>query len=240
MKKKYNSEEEKKEAKRLYDIEYRKINNEKIKETNKIWRINNPDKVKENNKNKIVNLEKEKIRLKEYRENNKEKIKEYNKTYCTNNSKKIKNIAKKYRENNKEKVKESDKNYRENNKNKINIYRRERRKNDDLYRITSNIRGLIRQSFRYKGLKKNTLSEKILGCSFEDFKNHLESLWEPWMNWDNYGLYEPNKLNYGWDIDHIIPLKTGKTEEDIIKLNHYSNLQPLCSYTNRNIKMDDF
>ena len=60
------------------------------------------------------------------------------------------------------------------------------------------------------------------------------------MNWDNYGLYEPNKLNYGWDMDHIIPLKTGKTEEDIIKLNHYSNLQPLCSYTNRNIKMDDF
>ena len=40
------------------------------------------------------------------------------------------------------------------------------------------------------------------------------------------------------DIDHIIPISTAKTEEEIIKLNHYSNLQPLCSYTNRVIKRD--
>jgi hypothetical protein len=28
------------------------------------------------------------------------------------------------------------------------------------------------------------------------------------------------------------------TEEDVFKLNHYTNLQPLCSYINRNIKRD--
>lgn len=44
--------------------------------------------------------------------------------------------------------------------------------------------------------------------------------------------------NYGWDIDHIKPLITGLTEDDIIKLNHYTNLQPLCSYVNRKIKRD--
>jgi hypothetical protein len=60
------------------------------------------------------------------------------------------------------------------------------------------------------------------------------------MNWNNYGLYESNKLNYGWDIDHIVPLDICETEEDVIRLNHYTNLQPLCSYTNRNIKMNDF
>jgi hypothetical protein len=57
------------------------------------------------------------------------------------------------------------------------------------------------------------------------------------MTWDNKGLYN-KKLNYGWDIDHIIPLSLAKTEEEIIKLNHYTNLQPLCGYTNRYIKVN--
>jgi hypothetical protein len=55
------------------------------------------------------------------------------------------------------------------------------------------------------------------------------------MTWDNYGLYN-GELNYGWDIDHIIPLSSGKTEDDLINLNHYTNLQPLCSKINRDIK----
>jgi len=48
------------------------------------------------------------------------------------------------------------------------------------------------------------------------------------MSWDNQGKY--------WDIDHIIPVSSAKTEEEIIKLNHYTNLQPLESYYNRHIK----
>jgi hypothetical protein len=55
------------------------------------------------------------------------------------------------------------------------------------------------------------------------------------MTWDNYGLYN-GELNYGWDVDHIIPLSSVKTEEELIKLNHYTNLQPLCSKINRYIK----
>ena len=58
------------------------------------------------------------------------------------------------------------------------------------------------------------------------------------MNWDNYGnpkdgILKPNK---SWDIDHIIPTSLAKTEEDVIRLNHYSNLRPLCSYINRVVK----
>jgi hypothetical protein len=40
------------------------------------------------------------------------------------------------------------------------------------------------------------------------------------MNFENYG-------KNGWHIDHIIPLSSASTEKEIIKLCHYSNLQPL-------------
>ena len=58
------------------------------------------------------------------------------------------------------------------------------------------------------------------------------------MNWDNYGNWDgiAKEINYSWDIDHIIPLSSAIDEEQFIRLNHYTNLQPLCSYINRFIK----
>jgi len=58
------------------------------------------------------------------------------------------------------------------------------------------------------------------------------------MTWENKGLYNGN-FEYGWDIDHIEPLfpdNIERTKEDIIRLNHYTNFQPLCSKINRDIK----
>ena len=71
----------------------------------------------------------------------------------------------------------------------------------------------------------------------ETFKLHLENQFESWMNWRNKGLYNGTP-NFGWDIDHIIPLSSAVNETDIIKLNHYTNLRPLCSYVNRYVKRD--
>ena len=58
---------------------------------------------------------------------------------------------------------------------------------------------------------------------------------ENWMNWSNRGLYNGSE-NYGWDIDHINPISSAEKLEDVIKLNHYTNLQSLCSKINRDIK----
>ena len=55
------------------------------------------------------------------------------------------------------------------------------------------------------------------------------------MTWENYGKYN-GELNYGWDIDHIIPISNTITENDIYNLSNYMNLQPLCSRVNRDIK----
>ena len=57
------------------------------------------------------------------------------------------------------------------------------------------------------------------------------------MSWDNYGKYN-GELNFGWDLDHIIPLSSANNIDELIKLNHYTNFQPLCSRVNRHIKSD--
>ena len=130
--------------------------------------------------------------------------------------------------------------YKENKDNILEYqakYRSKRLKTDSLYKVRVNVGKLVQITFKRCGFKKSSKAKDILGCSYDEFKNYIESKFEDWMSWDNYGLCN-GKLNYGWDLDHIIPIASAKTEEDIYKLNHFSNFQPLCSFTNRNIKKD--
>lgn len=163
---------------------------------------------------------------KSYRNNfqstHKEESKEYQKIYYINNSHK----NKKRNQDKKEEIREY-KRIRQNKK----------RKEDPIFNLKHSIGNMIYKSLKSNGYTKKSRSYKILGCEFEEFKQHIESLWESWMTWDNKGKYN-GELNYGWDIDHIIPLSSVKTEEEILKLNHYTNLQPLCSHINRDIKRD--
>ena len=94
---------------------------------------------------------------------------------------------------------------------------------------------MILKSLKKINHKKKSKSLSTLGCSYEDFKSYIESKFETWMCWDNHGLYN-GQLNYGWDLDHIIPLSSAGSEEELIKLSHYSNIQPLCSKINRDVK----
>ena len=64
-----------------------------------------------------------------------------------------------------------------------------------------------------------------LGCDYVCLVAHLESLFQEGMTWENYG-------KNGWHMDHVIPLARAKTEEELIPLLHYSNLQPLWAFDN--------
>lgn len=120
-------------------------------------------------------------------------------------------------------------------KKRNNIYYK-KLKSDKLFRIKHNIKTGLRRCLSENGYKKdNKKTTDILGCSLNEFREYIESKFELWMTWDNYGIYN-GEFNYGWDIDHVIPISSAKTEEDIIKLYHFSNLQPLCSKINRDIK----
>jgi hypothetical protein len=184
----------------------------------------------------------------EYKEANKDKQREYSKNrvynpiskrnYYLENKESILLQRKSTYESNKESKLKYQKDYQRNNKDKRNTYLSERRQNDPLFKLITNIRNLIYNSFYYNGYSKNSKTEELLGCSFEELKQHLESKFEPWMTWNNRGLYN-GELNYGWDIDHVIPLSSVNKEDEIIKLNHYTNLQPLCSKINRDIKKNN-
>jgi len=195
-----------------------------------------------------MNREEKNKYMKEYnkRPEAAQKNKERKKIYYLNHTQEKKEYDKKIREEKKELLAKQMKEYYETNKESIREYKKlwakEKRKNDPLFKLKDNLRSLIRESIKNKGYKKLTKTELILGCSFEEFKNHLEFKFEDWMNWDNYGNPKDGivAINKSWDIDHIIPCSSALNEEELIKLNHYTNLQPLCSHINRNVKRDKF
>lgn len=175
-------------------------------------------------------------------------VKEYDLVYKSKNKDKNSIYNKEYHSLNKDKKKLYQIGYYDRNPNYHNDYYHSnkdiilekvkiKKELNPLYKLTENIRSNIGNSFLTNGYKKNSKTHQILGCTFEEFFIYLESRFESWMNWGNKGKYN-GEFNYGWDLDHIIPISSAKTEEDIYKLNHYTNFQPLCSHINRDIKRD--
>lgn len=164
--------------------------------------------------------------FKKYREENKESIKIKNKEFRENNKELVAERKKKYYEGLSEEKKFEIRERKrilyhknENYKNKKLEYVKNRLENDFFFKLMSNIRCLIRNSLKRGFTTKSKKTIEILGCTFEEFKLHLESNFDESMNWENQGTY--------WHIDHIIPISWAETEEDVYKLNHFTNLQPL-------------
>jgi hypothetical protein len=191
--------------------------------------------------NQENNREKRLAKKRAYYQANKEKYHAYTKKWRANPDNKEKKLQqdREYNKLNKRKRvnKQYFKEYRLLNKDRINAYEKKKRLTDPLYKLRTSIRVNIGKGFKRNGYTKKSKTFEILGCSYEDLKYYLESKFESWMTWENKGLYN-GELNYGWDIDHIIPVTSATTEAELIALNHYTNLQPLCSYINRNVKRD--
>jgi hypothetical protein len=178
------------------------------------------------------------LRINNYRQKNNNKVNQWNRETYYRNITKHRETKKKYREINKEALKVKEKIYRDNNKEKINKYYYDnrktlvkkaldriqtRRKNDIMFRIKLSLRARV-----YSFLKKNEITKKnrtfeLVGCNPNELKEFLEKKFVDGMSWENYGK---------WHIDHIIPLSSAKTEEEIYKLCHYTNLQPLWATDN--------
>lgn len=103
---------------------------------------------------------------------------------------------------------------------------RHRYKTDINFRLADILRSRLKNVLKGRVKKGSAVSD--LGCSIEELKKHLESRFTEGMTWENYG-------KGGWEIDHIIPLSKVDLQdlEELKKVCHYSNLQPLWAGDNR-------
>ena len=179
-------------------------------------------------------------RINKYRVKNKEKVNKWNRETYYRNYDSHKVTKKNYRDKTKEQQKIRAKHWRKNNVDVIKKYQQDnrehlnkmallrvtkRKKNDKLFSLICSVRA------RFNGfLKKNNISKKnktfdIVGCTPEFLREYIEKKFIQGMSWDNHG-------RNGWHVDHIVPLSSAKNEDEIYKLCHYTNLQPMWEKDN--------
>ena len=100
-----------------------------------------------------------------------------------------------------------------------------RMKTDPLYKLIYNTRARLRMFCKASNIKKTNQTFKMVGCTPEFLKQHLEKQFKPGMNWKN-------NTRDGWHIDHIVPISVAMSSEDVEKLSHYTNLQPMWATEN--------
>ena len=116
------------------------------------------------------------------------------------------------------------KRYRAKHREAIRAKERERRASDPLFRLRANLRRRLREILKKNGSVKSQSAIDLLGCSIGDFMNHIASAFKDGMTWDNYGE---------WELYHIHPISLANTDDDIRRLFHYTNIQPLWSVDNK-------
>jgi hypothetical protein len=122
--------------------------------------------------------------------------------------------------------------WRKNNPERMKVLNKasheKRLKEDPLYAATIKLRSAVHNAFYRIGKNKPTDTQTLLGCSWEEAKAHIESLFKEGMSWENHGE---------WHIDHIIPVAYFRQIQNLDSMNHISNLQPL--WAEENIEKSD-
>ncbi len=173
-----------------------------------------------------------KVADKKYEEKNKDIILKKGRDKYSENIEYERERSKKYRENNKEKIKQ-----KRNERNQI------KRLEDPSFKLKTNISRRIRKVLKDNNSSKNNNPCFIsIGYSPSTLKLHLESLFENWMSWKNYGIYDKNIWNddnvstWTWNIDHIIPQSdlpySSMEDENFKKCWALDNLRPLSAKEN--------
>ena len=118
-------------------------------------------------------------------------------------------------------VKEKQKEYR--NRPEVKRRKYEQRQNNPAYKKRQQLRDKVRLAVVKKTRYTSTIHE-LIGCNVSTARNFLQSQFQPWMNWENYGRGKGK-----WCIDHIIPVASIDifNKEQVKRIFHYTNMQPL-------------
>jgi len=211
----YKSRNKCKECFKKQVIELQNKNKQKYKKNRKEYfkkyRKNHPEKIKEKNK--------------KYREIHKNEAKKYSEEYRKTHKEYFDNYFQKYRLKNKRKIIKT-KNNKKIKKEKIKKAKKIKTKEEkELIIFKKQIRCLISKSFSRKKYIKELSTKEILGCDFYFLYKHLMQTYKNNYNIEYDGIEKVH-------IDHIIPLATANTKEEVMKLCHYTNLQLLKAKDN--------
>jgi len=109
-------------------------------------------------------------------------------------------------------------------------YEKLRNETDPIFRLRKLIRTSIFLALRkYAGAKSRPMLENTLGCTIKEFRIHLEKQFQPGMSWKNHGRGGGKEF---WHVDHMTPLASAKTIEQVMNLHHYTTLRPLWAEEN--------
>lgn len=103
----------------------------------------------------------------------------------------------------------------------------EKRRSDPLHLMHSRISRLFRHALSSINAIKTSPTLEMLGFTVDEFVIHIEKQFLKGMSWENINE---------WQIDHIIPISSAKTVDDVVRLNQLSNLRPLWSKENNKKK----
>jgi hypothetical protein len=222
-----------KEKIKIAQKKYRTVNKTVIKEK---YLENREENLKQRREYKSKNKEKIKIAQKKYRTENADAIKAYFKIEYAKNRLKYKKKRREIYLRTRERTLLINRIWLKNNKEvrakQQTAYVKKRRKIDPLFKLKDTVRGRLRAFLWGKGIKKSQKTFDLVGCTVLELKTHLEKQFLPGMHWGN-------NTNFGWHIDHIIPLAAAENSEDLEFLCHYTNLQPLW-WRDNIIKKDKF
>ncbi len=101
-----------------------------------------------------------------------------------------------------------------------------RAQRDPVFALKNNLRALINISLRERNYTKKSRTHEILGADYLTVSAHLAyTCFRRYRKW-------PTDIAEPLHIDHIVPLSSATTEEELLGLNHYKNLQLLISADN--------
>ena len=158
-----------------------------------------------------------------YHQANRERRLEYMREYDRANKGFKSERERQYYESNKERILERQREYYLANKVRWREYEKERYDSDPLYALAKKCRRRTSNVLKRNGYTKDSTTKDMLGCTYEELMQHLESQFVDGMSWDNRSE---------WHIDHIIPLASANTEAELLELCHHTNLQPLWARDN--------
>jgi hypothetical protein len=209
----YKDPEKRKEYHKQYNKKHYQENKEKYKDKNAKYETEHKDELRDLRK--------------EWRKNNKDKERGYFQTWFSKNP----NYFKDYAEANRKDIKDYQ-----------NKWNKEKRNSDPEFKLRGIVSQAVAKAIKRTGTKKKGSILKYLLYSITELRTYLESLFEPWMTWQNQGKYnaktwdDNDQSTWTWNIDHIISQAnlpyTSMEDENFQKCWALENLRPYSAKQN--------